>query len=105
MIGSIAVRTLLFGWELWSALQALNDPSSLIHRSERTIRILLPWLTPARVVLFGVATLCCVAAIDCERRHFNARHDVALAATFASQILERFSFFTAVTAPRMPGGV
>ena len=63
MIVSIAVRTLFFGWELWSASRALHDPSNLSHRSERKIRVLLPWLTPARVALFILATLSSVAAI------------------------------------------
>ena len=105
MIVSIAVRTLFFGWELWSALRALYDPSNPSHRSERKIHKLLPWLTPARVALFIVATLSSVAAIVASGAISTLGVTVALAATFASQILERFSFFTAVTAPRMPGGV
>jgi formate dehydrogenase iron-sulfur subunit len=103
--GSIVVRTLLFAWEFWNAHRAFNDPSNTIHRCERTIRVLLPWLTPARVVFFGVATLCCVVALIASVTLSTLAMSVAFAATFAAQVLERFSFFTAVTAPRMPGGV
>ena len=102
---SIAVRTLLFGWELWSALQGLRDASDRNHRSHQAIRVLLPWLIPARVALFVLATSCSIAAIVASGVLSTIGVSVALAATFASQILERFSFFTAVTAPRMPGGV
>ncbi len=105
MIISIAARTLFFGWELLSASRALHDPSNLSHRSERTIRVLLPWLTPARVASFILATSSSVAAIGASGAISTIGASVALAATFASQILERFSFFSAVTAPRMPGGV
>jgi DMSO reductase anchor subunit len=105
IIVSIAVRTLFFRWELWSASRALHDPSNLSHRSERNIRELLPWLRPARVVLFILATFSSVAAIVASGAISTIGVSVALAATLASQIFERFSFFTAVTALRMPGGV
>lgn len=105
IIVSIAVRTLFFRWELWSASRALHDPSNLSHRSERNIRELLPWLRPARVVLFILATFSSVAAIVASGAISTIGVSVALTATLASQIFERFSFFTAVTALRMPGGV
>jgi formate dehydrogenase iron-sulfur subunit len=102
---SIAVRTLFFGWELWSAWRALHDPSNPSQGSERKIRVLLPWLAPARVALFILATVSSFAAIVASGAFSTIASSVALAATLASQIPERFSFFTAVTAPRMPGGV
>jgi NMT1-like family len=40
---SIAVCTLLFGWELWSASRGLRDASNRNHRSQQAIRVLLPW--------------------------------------------------------------
>jgi formate dehydrogenase iron-sulfur subunit len=102
---SIAVRTLLFGWELWSALRGLRDASNRNHRSQQAIRVLLPWLIPARGALFVLATSCSIAAIVASGVISAIGVSVALAVTFSSQILERFGFFTAVTAPRMPGGV
>ncbi|HEY5705067.1 MAG TPA: DmsC/YnfH family molybdoenzyme membrane anchor subunit [Terrimicrobiaceae bacterium] len=105
MIPLIGVQTLLFAWEFWSNSQALRDPSNPCHRSLRTIRVLLPWLMSARVVLFVVAIFCSLVAIAASGPISAIGVSVALAATFASQIFERFSFFTAVTAPRMPGGI
>ena len=102
---SILVRTLFFGWEIWSALRALRDRSNGSHRSEQTIRVLLPWLMPARVALFVVATLSSVVALVAGGAFSMLAMSAALAATFASQVFERFSFFGAVTAPHMPRGV
>jgi formate dehydrogenase iron-sulfur subunit len=102
---AMVVRTLFFGWELWAARRALRDFSNPSHRCERKIRALLPWLTPARVALFVAATACSMAAIMGTGASSTIWSSAALAATIASQILERFSFFTAVSAPRMPGGV
>jgi formate dehydrogenase iron-sulfur subunit len=102
---SIAVHGLALGWGLWSASRASNDPLSPIQRSEQTIRIFLPWLRPARLMLFVLATGTSVIAMVASGVVSSLGMTVALAATFASYILERFSFFTAVTASRMPGGV
>jgi formate dehydrogenase iron-sulfur subunit len=105
VVFSIALRTLFFGWEIWSALRARSDRSNGSHRSEQTIRLLLPWLMPARVALFVVATLSSVVALVASGAFSMIAMSAALAATFASQVLERFSFFGAVTAPHMPRGV
>ena len=100
----VAAHALLIGSEIRDAVQALRE-SSLIKRSERTIRMFLPWLRPARIVLFVLAACSSAIALMTSGAGSTAGMTVALAATFASQVLERFSFFTAVTAPRMPGGV
>ena len=105
IIVSITVRALLFGWELWRAWQSLRDASNPCHRSEQTIRVLLPWLTPARLALFFLASSFSIAAITASGAVSAIVMSLALVATSAAQLLERFSFFTAVTAPRMPGGV
>jgi formate dehydrogenase iron-sulfur subunit len=102
---SLALRLLLFGGEIWSSFRTLQNPSSPIHRSERTLRVLLPWMAPARVALFVLATFCSIAALATHGAASALNLTVALAATLASQVLERFGFFTAVIAPRMPGGV
>jgi formate dehydrogenase iron-sulfur subunit len=102
---SIAAHGLVLSWEAWSASRASSDPLSHIHRSERTIRIFLPWLRPARLMLFVLATCTSVIAMFVSGGISSVGITVALAATFGSQVLERFSFFTAVSAPRMPGGV
>jgi formate dehydrogenase iron-sulfur subunit len=102
---SIAVRALLFAWEVWVSVRGSRDPANPTHRSEQTIRLLLPWLVPSRVALFVLATLLSVMTLVATEGLALIGASAALVATLASQILERFSFFTAVTAPRMPGGV
>ena len=106
IIVSIAVRTLLFGWELWRAWQSLRDASNPCHRSEQTIRVLAamvdacaPCTFPSRDLFFHRWRS---PQVEPSQRSLMS---LALVATFAAQLLERFSFFTAVTAPRMPGGI
>jgi hypothetical protein len=84
------------------ASRGLRDASNRNHRFQQAIRVLLPWLIPAHGALFVLATSCSIAAIVASGVISTIGASVALAVTFASQILERFSFFTAVTAPRMP---
>jgi formate dehydrogenase iron-sulfur subunit len=102
---AMAVHGLLVGWEIWGAAGALREPSSCIHRSERTISLLLPWLRPAGAALFVLATCFSVVAIVAGGLISVIGITMALAATLGSRVLERFSFFSAVTAPRMPGGI
>ena len=59
-------------------------------------------MIPTRCALFILATSCSIAAIVASGVISTIGASVALPVTFASQILERFNFFTAVTAPRMP---
>ncbi len=105
VIISLTVRALLLGWELWRAWQSLSDASNPCHRSEQTIRVLLPWLMPARLALFFLASFFSILAISSSGAVPAIVMSLALVLTFAAQLLERFSFFAAVTAPRMPGGI
>jgi formate dehydrogenase iron-sulfur subunit len=102
---SIVVRAAFFAWETSSGARAANDPLDLIHRSERTIRTLLPWVGPARLGLYILGTLASVLALVGSEPVTMVATGVALAVSLAAHGIERFSFFAAVTAPRMPGGV
>jgi uncharacterized membrane protein len=102
---SIAARTIFFIWETVSSMRAVADRSSPIHRSERTIRTLLPWFGRVRVSVFVLGTLVSVMALSTSAPVATVAAGLALALAVLGQILERFGFFTAVTAPRMPGGV
>jgi hypothetical protein len=105
MIISIVVGTAVFGWETWSGVRAASNPLSPVHRSEQTIRTLLPWFRPARLGFFLLGTLASVLALVASEPVTMVAAGVALAALFAAHLIERFGFFTAVTAPRMPGGI
>lgn len=105
IVVSIVVRTIFLAWETWSGVRAARDPLSPIHRSELTIRTLLPWLGPARLGWYVLGTLASAFALVAGEPVSMVVASVALAALLAAHGIERFGFFAAVTAPRMPGGV
>jgi DMSO reductase anchor subunit len=104
-VTATAIRTALFGWELSSFLLTLRNTAAPAHLSARTVHQLLPWLVPGRLGLFAASTTFSALAI------FDVSHlalpwaGIAFVTTFTSQILERFIFFAAVRAPKMPGGI
>jgi Fe-S-cluster-containing dehydrogenase component/DMSO reductase anchor subunit len=104
-IAATIIRAVLFIWESETYRAALSSASDPAHRSARTIAMLLPWLPKARAILFGVsifAGLLTIVSGSGSRTPFAV---LAALSTFASQILDRFAFFTAAASPRMPGGV
>lgn len=104
-IVATVIRTALFGWETMNLHSGLGDPESPNHRTYQTIWQLCRPLVLARLVLFAGSTGTGIYAIT----HGGAFAAVAATAsfvlTFASQAIERYFFFTAVVAPKMPGGV
>ncbi|MEA3209019.1 MAG: formate dehydrogenase iron-sulfur subunit [Chthoniobacter sp.] len=95
----------LGGWEatnLRAALRSSDDPN---HRSALTIWKLCRPLLLARFVLLAGAVLCGLAALASTGWPAAAWATGSFALSFPGQIIERFFFFTAVVAPRMPGGV
>jgi formate dehydrogenase iron-sulfur subunit len=99
------IRTVLFAWETGVFIRALRRPHSPIHRSAETIRVLLPWIPGVRAVLFSASTALSLMAILGVADAAVLWASVAFVTTLSSQLLERCTFFTAVHAPRMPGGV
>ncbi len=102
---SIAARTMFFSWETLRGVRAVADSSSPSHRSEKTIRTLLPWFGRVRLGVFVLGTLVCVVALSASAPVSSLAAGLALALSLFAHVLERFGFFTAVAAPRMPGGV
>jgi formate dehydrogenase iron-sulfur subunit len=102
---SIAARTIFFIWETLRSERADADPASPIHRSEKTIRTLLPWFGRVRLGAFVLGTLVSVVALIVSAPVATVAAGLALALSLLAHLLERFGFFTAVAAPRMPGGV
>jgi Fe-S-cluster-containing dehydrogenase component/DMSO reductase anchor subunit len=99
------IRTALFLWERSTYQHSLTSPIDPAHRSALTIAQLLPWLPGLRTALFAISIIAGILAIA---GGFGARAVFAVVAAvsnFGSQVLERFSFFTAAASPRMPGGV
>jgi len=97
------IRAALFGWEFTGFQQALQDPAHLHHRPA-----LLAWtfqqpLLYARIALFaGAISLGLVPILQAGPIAAGCA-TLAFLLTFVSQVIERFSFFTTVVAPRMPG--
>jgi formate dehydrogenase iron-sulfur subunit len=102
---SIAARTIFFAWETVRSVRAIADSSSPIHRSEKALRTLLPWFSRVRLGVFVLGTLVSVLALIASAPVTTAAASLALALSLLAHVLERFGFFTAVAAPRMPGGV
>ena len=102
---AIVIHGILFGWEYAQFTEALRKPDSSTFRSALTAWRLLRPLLLTRLLLFvgaiafGIATLL----------HAGTAAAIFTSISFlllcASQVIERFFFFTAVDAPRMPGGV
>lgn len=83
-------------------LNAADDPA---HRSALTQARLLPWVPRLQAALFAVSTIGGLLAMTHVSQLAPAFASLALLSTFTSQVIERFTFFTVVIAPRMPGGV
>ncbi len=102
---SIAARTLFFIWQILRSMRAVADSTSPIHRSEKTIHTLLPWFGRVRLGVFVLGTLVSMVALIASAPVSSLAAGLTLALSLFAHVLERFGFFTAVVAPRMPGGV
>lgn len=107
VLGPVAVwvatilRAVLFAGESVSFLRTLRDLTAATHLSTRTLRERLAWLPATRLVLFATSTALSGGAILTAGWPWAAG---AFLTTLASQVLERYAFFTTVRAPKMPGG-
>jgi DMSO reductase anchor subunit len=104
-IAATLIRTALFAWEQITHRRALRDPSAPAHCSALTIERLLPRAQLARMASFVISTIFSLIAIFGSSALVPVCAIIAFAATVAGQILERFTYFTASAAPRMPGGI
>jgi len=104
-VATTVIRAALFIWERSADQRLLSDPAEPAHRSALTVAALLPWMPRARMALFIVSTVAGIFAIVGGFGVQAAFAMLAAASTFASQVLERFTFFSAAASPRMPGGV
>jgi Fe-S-cluster-containing dehydrogenase component/DMSO reductase anchor subunit len=71
------------------------------QQSALTLRRFLPWLLPARGILFAISGTTSILAMQAGWPFAIA----ALLSCAAAQVLERYSFFTTVHAYKMPGGI
>lgn len=104
-LAATVIRAVLFAREARDFRRALRDERDPTRRSAQTVRQCLPWLPPLRGRLFAVSTLLSLLAVADAGGLAVAWATLAFAATLAAQALERYTFFAAVHAPRMPGGL
>lgn len=99
------ICTALAGWEFQNLRRALRDESDANHRPALVIWKLLRPLVVARGGLFAGSTLFGILAITGTGWFGAIGATLAFLLTLGSQVIERYCFFTAVVAPRMPGGI
>lgn len=95
---AILVHCLTFFFEMSRHSDALQDSESANHLSARVVDELLPRLIPARAVLFLLSLGFLLGGWQTAAWLWPA-----LAALLVGGVLERYTFFSAVVAPRMPG--
>jgi len=97
------IRTALAGWEFHNLRQGLGNPTHANHRTALILWNLLRPLVFARAALFAGSTTFGLIAIAHGGLFTAVCATISFLLTFASQIIERYFFFAAVVAPRMPG--
>jgi Fe-S-cluster-containing dehydrogenase component/DMSO reductase anchor subunit len=100
VVASIAVRTWSFLGEFTRNAAAVRSPLSPEHPAAIAAVMLLPDVMRWRVALFAAASLTSIAALLSASPMWST---LALVASLAGCALERYTFFTACAAPRMPG--
>jgi formate dehydrogenase iron-sulfur subunit len=98
---AMGVQFLLFAWEMSRQSDALQDPNSANSLSARIVAELMPQVVPARALLM-LASLGGLALFAVTSQTGWAVG--ALLTTLIGTVMERYVFFRAVVAPRMPGG-
>jgi formate dehydrogenase iron-sulfur subunit len=103
LTSAIVLHAALLGWEFQNLRQTLSSPLHVNHRSALIMWNLRRPLILARAALFVLATICGLAAMAGGGTFTAVSATLAFGLTFVSQIIERYFFFTAVVAYRMPG--
>jgi DMSO reductase anchor subunit len=102
-ISATIIRTALCGWEFQNLRLSLSDTDHSAHRSAQIIWRLQRPLVLTRGFLFVGSTVFGLLAITSSGLITAIAATLSFLLTLTSQVIERYSFFTAVVAPRMPG--
>ncbi len=102
-LAALLLRTALLGWEFRALRAALHDDSSDLHRPALTMVALMRTVLIVRVALFVGATSAGLFGLLGPALSAGPAAALALVLTLLGQVAERYLFFTAVVAPRMPG--
>lgn len=104
-IAALILGVLCAAWEVLFFHRSLRDPLAPTHRSARTIWQLLRSQLRVRAALIAAATLAGIIAVFADRPMQAIAATAFFLLSFGSGIIERYCFFTACDAPRMPGGI
>jgi DMSO reductase anchor subunit len=102
-VAATLIRTALFGYGCWRDRQARTQDMDPMHRSVRLLDRSVPWLSLARWVLFGMATLTAGLSFIVSQGLAPVAATLSLFLTFVAQGLERWTFFVGCAPQRMPG--
>lgn len=100
---AVILRTVLFAWDARGTDAALFDRDDPNHRSARTVARLQYPVAIARLLLFVAATALGLFAIIATGVGGAVAATLVWLLTAVAQAAERYVFFTAVVALRMPG--
>lgn len=92
-------------WDLSGYREARDDEENLVHQSALIIERLLRKTRMVRDMLFAVSVLLLFGAMVTEGKSMTFFVTLALLNTAVFLTIERYLFFTAVVAYRMPGGI
>jgi DMSO reductase anchor subunit len=104
-VASLGVGAAIHGGEQLGWRRAFRNPAHPAHASALVVRRHLGGLSRVRTVVCGVTALLLIGSLGAGGGAAAAWLAGALLGTVASALLERYVFFTAVVAYRMPGGV
>ena len=99
------LSVLYAAWEGLFFFHGLTEAEAPSHRSARTMWHLLREKLMLRVGLVAAATVCGVLAVLLPGVARAVSVSGFFLLTFGSAVVERYCFFTASDAPRMPGGI
>ena len=102
---ALAFRAALFGFEAIRFSQARRSKDTLDHRSTRVVSERLPHLAISYALLCAGAVGCALLAMPFTGLAVAILSTLGFVFTFCAQLIERYTFFVAVVALRMPGGV
>lgn len=103
--GSLYGGLLYAAWEGLFFFHSLRDSSAPAHRSAQTIWHLLRSALALRAMLIVLSACAGAGAVLSSGLMQVVAATAAFILTFGSSVVERYCFFTASAAPRMPGGI
>jgi Fe-S-cluster-containing dehydrogenase component/DMSO reductase anchor subunit len=104
-IAGLIFSVLHTAWEEFFFHNSLRDPRAPTHRSARTIWKFLPLQLRLRALLIAAAAPAGAIAIFAPGSAQALGATAYFLFTFGSAVVERYCFFAASDAPRMPGGI